>query len=72
MSGIAGGRGHIGGPPNMQRINIRLVNKDLFLPDFPCMAKEPITSFIDKLCQTFTLNRESLRVISNGKLVQFN
>ena len=79
MIGIRGQRplsdaaAHMGASPaRMIKVTLRLVNKDLVLPDFPCMQTELASSFIDKMCNQFTMSRDSLRVLSNGKLIRFN
>lgn len=60
------------GGSTIVNITVRLVNKDLVLEDFPCMPAALAVTFIDKLCTQFTLNKESLRVLTNSKLLQFN
>ena len=34
----------------MIKVNVRLVNKDLYLPEFPCMPAELVSKFVDKMC----------------------
>jgi len=54
------------------KVTVRLVSKDLILPEFPCMPSEQISKFVDKMCTQFSMNRELLRVISGGKFIKFN
>ena len=56
----------------MIKVNVRLVSKDLYLPDFPCMPAELVSKFVDKMCLQFTMNKETIKFLTNGKAVQFN
>ena len=50
-------------------INIRIVNRDLQLNNFPVLAVELVSKFVEKMCAQYTLNKDSLKLLSNGKLV---
>ena len=50
-------------------INIRIVNRGFSLDNFPIMAVELVSKFVEKMCIQFTLNKDSLKILSNGKLV---
>ena len=56
----------------MIKVNVRLVNKDLYLPDFPCMPAELVSKFVDKMCLQFSLNKESVKFLTSGNVIQYN
>ena len=58
--------------PAFIKLNVRLINKDLYLPDFPCMPAELVSKFVDKMCAQFTMNKETVKVLTNGKNVNYS
>ena len=53
-------------------INIRIVNRDLQLSNFPVLAVELVSKFVEKLSAQYALNKDSLKLMSNGRLVDLN
>ena len=56
----------------LMKVNVRIVNKDLLLPEFPCMPSEQVSKFVEKMANQFVMNKDSVRVLCGGKFLQAN
>ena len=60
------------GVQGMIKVNVRIVFRDLFLPDFPCMPAELVSKFVDKMCTQFAMNKETIKFLTQGRQIEFN